>query len=66
MTSETELEMQAIENTKVCNQGHRCPDGYSFWTCPFGDSKCYLVGLEDWENVLAAAKAGEEEEEHGR
>ena len=54
MTSETELEMQAIENTKVCNEGHRCPDGYSFWTCPFAHSKCYLVGIANWEDALAA------------
>ena len=62
MTSETELEMQAIENTNVCNECHRCPDGYSFWTCPFADSKCYLVGIEDWEDVLAA-KVREEDED---
>ena len=64
MTPETEQKMQAIENTKVCNAGHRCPDGYSFWTCPFKDSKCFLVGIEDWKNALAE-KAREEKEEHG-
>ena len=53
VTPETEQEMQAIENTKTCNEGHRCPDGYSFWTCPFADSTCYLVGIEDWEDALA-------------
>ena len=65
MTPETEQKMQAIENAKVCNRGHRCPDGYSFWTCPIEHSKCYLVGLEDWENALAA-KAGKEDEGNGR
>ena len=59
----TKLEMQAIENTKVCNAGHQCPDGYSFWVCPFEDSKCHLVGLEDWENVLAAKDRGEDEDD---
>lgn len=62
MKMSPETEMQAIENTKTCNEGHRCPDGYSFWVCPFEDSKCYLVGLEDWENALAA-KAGEDVED---
>ena len=54
MTPETEQEMQAIqntmqaiENTKTCNAGHRCPDGYSFWVCPFENSKCHLVGIAD-------------------
>ena len=62
MSPETELEMQAIENTKVCNAGHRCPDGYSFWNCPIADSKCYLVGIQDWENALAAKTKKEDED----
>ena len=65
MTPETEQEMQAIKNTKTCNGGRRCPDGYSFWVCPFEDSKCHLVGLEDWENALAAKAREEEDEDEG-
>ena len=63
-----ETEMQAIENTKTCNAGHRCPDGFSFWSCPFEESKCFMVGIEDWENVLAAKAMKEDEdgEEEGQ